>query len=94
MPSYEEGFPRVLLEAMSSEVPVITTTAGGSADVVGESYPYLVPTGDVDAMVRALSELHDLTPESRAEIAQSLRQRVVERFATEPVAEMLARLLA
>jgi glycosyltransferase involved in cell wall biosynthesis len=94
MPSFEEGFPRVLLEAMATEVPVVTTNAGGSADVVGDGYRYVVPTGDVDAIVRALADLHDRSENERAEIGRALRDRVSERYATEPVAEMLARLLA
>jgi glycosyltransferase involved in cell wall biosynthesis len=94
MPSYEEGFPRVLLEAMSTELPVVTTSAGGSADVMGEGYPYVVAPGDVDAMVRAIAELRGLTPESRVKLGRALRLRVVDRYATERVAEMLAQLLA
>ena len=94
MPSYEEGFPRVLLEAMATEVPVVTTNAGGSADVMGDGYSCVVPTGDVDAMVRSLAEVHDLTPDARAEIGRALRQRVIDRYTTDRVAEMLARLLA
>ncbi len=93
MPSYEEGFPRVLLEAMATELPVVTTPAGGSADIVGSDYCYLVPIGDIDAMVATLSELREQTPDARAELGRGLRQRVVERYGTDSVAEMLARLL-
>jgi glycosyltransferase involved in cell wall biosynthesis len=94
MPSYEEGFPRVLLEAMATEVPVVTTTAGGSGDIVGEQYPYLVPIGDVDGMVCALADVHALAPDARAELGRALRRCVQDRFSTEKVADMLAALLS
>jgi glycosyltransferase involved in cell wall biosynthesis len=94
MPSYEEGFPRVLLEAMASSLPIVTTNAGGSADVVGPEYPFLVNVGDVDALVDAIARLRKLAPSVRDEIGHALRQRAVERYATDQVAGMLAELLA
>jgi glycosyltransferase involved in cell wall biosynthesis len=93
MPSYEEGFPRVLLEAMVARLPVVTTTAGGSADVVGPNYPYIAPTGDVDALARHLVAVATMAPEQRAAIGDALRQRAVGRFSTAQVASMLADLL-
>jgi glycosyltransferase involved in cell wall biosynthesis len=94
MPSYEEGFPRVLLEAMASALPIVTTRAGGSADVVGTQYPFLVDIGDVGALVDAIATLRDLEPSERGELGAALRQRAVERYATDQVAGMLAELLS
>jgi glycosyltransferase involved in cell wall biosynthesis len=93
MPSFEEGFPRVLLEAMVARLPVVTTAAGGSADVVGQDYPYIARTGDVDALARYLIAIATMPPEQRAAIGGALRQRAVDRFSTARVASMLADLL-
>jgi glycosyltransferase involved in cell wall biosynthesis len=93
MPSYEEGFPRVLLEAMATELPLVTTTAGGSADVVGSDYPYIVPTGDVDVIAHALADVHALGGDARVDIGRALRLRVEQHFSTDRVADMFVRLL-
>jgi glycosyltransferase involved in cell wall biosynthesis len=94
MPSYEEGFPRVLLEAMASSLPIVTTTAGGSRDVVGDDYPFVADTGDVDALVGALARLHSMPSPERDALGARLRARVIERYSTDRVADMIARLLA
>ena len=35
LPSYREGFPRSVLEAMSSELPVVATNIRGCREAVG-----------------------------------------------------------
>lgn len=60
LPSYEEGLPMAMLEAMSFGVPVVTCPVGGIGEVVnhGEN-GLLVSPGDVGALVEAMAELSD-----------------------------------
>jgi N-acetyl-alpha-D-glucosaminyl L-malate synthase BshA len=61
LPSETESFGMAALEAMTSEVPVIATRAGGLPEVVidGET-GYLLPVGDTQAMAaRAIEILSD-----------------------------------
>src|SRR6185436_6758864 len=45
--SYEESFPRVVMEAMAFRTPMVTTDVHGIADMVGQRQDgYLVPPGD------------------------------------------------
>lgn len=53
-----EGQPIAILEAMHYGLPVITTDAGGIADVIAtERNGIIVPTGSPDAIVQALDRL-------------------------------------
>jgi glycosyltransferase involved in cell wall biosynthesis len=55
-PSIQENFPVVLLEAMSAGCAVITTTASGCAEVVGEAAIKTEP-GDVRSLKAAIHKL-------------------------------------
>ncbi len=55
-----EGLGMVLLEAMSYDVPVVTTALGGITDIVEhEKTGLLVPPNDADALAAALKRLID-----------------------------------
>jgi len=56
--SFEEGFSRVLLEAMGFGLPIISTSIHGIADIARhEREALLVPTGDVQSMATAMQLL-------------------------------------
>ncbi|WP_135854119.1 glycosyltransferase family 4 protein [Halorussus salinus] len=58
LPSYGEGRPTVIYEAMASETAVLGSTAGGIPEQVADGETgLLVPPGDADALERALAEL-------------------------------------
>jgi len=58
LPSYTEGLPISILEAMSYSLPVITTPVGGIPEVVkdGENGLLFTP-GDKDALYKAIDKL-------------------------------------
>ena len=58
LPSYAEGLPIAILEAMSYRLPVIATPVGGIPEIVrnGEN-GCLVPAGEKDSLFRAIASL-------------------------------------
>lgn len=60
MPSEEEGFPRVLLEAMVSGVPYIASDVGGVREIsTNEQQNFIYSVGDVKGMVTGIEKLLD-----------------------------------
>jgi glycosyltransferase involved in cell wall biosynthesis len=93
MPSYEEGFPRVLLEAMSSALPIVTTRAGGSSEVVGPGYPFVCDVGDVAGLARQVVEVECLPQHEYSALGSRLRDRARSEFSPQRVARMLEDIL-
>lgn len=58
LPSYNEGLPISILEAMSYSLPIISTNVGGIPEILknGEN-GFIMSPGDKDAMYRAILEL-------------------------------------
>ncbi len=66
MPSDEEGFPHVLLEAMALGVPFVATDVGGVSEIVPPSIKKtLIPKGDMRAFSARLAALLSLSDSER-----------------------------
>ena len=77
LPSFAEGLPVVLMEALALSRPVITTAIAGIPELVDEGCGWLIPAGSVDALVEAMAEaLHAPTAELVAKGAVG-RERVL-----------------
>jgi glycosyltransferase involved in cell wall biosynthesis len=57
LPSYAEGQPLSILEAMAAGLPVVSSTVGSIPEVVGEENGALVEPGDVDALEEGMRRL-------------------------------------
>jgi glycosyltransferase involved in cell wall biosynthesis len=76
-PTLVEGMGIVVLEAMASGLPVITTP-NGPGDIVRDGVDgFLVPPRDVDAIVERLERLR-ADPQLRQEMARNARIRAQE----------------
>src|SRR5205823_8220460 len=58
LPSFAEGLPVVLMEALALGRPVVTTYVAGIPELVADGVNgWLVPAGSVDALVGALRDV-------------------------------------
>ena len=89
LPSYAEGMPMALLEAMSWGLPVIATPVGGIPQVVtSESNGLLIEPGNVAALAAALTRLLQ-DPALSGRLGRAARQTIEADFALD---EALAKL--
>lgn len=91
-PSFAEGLPNSVMEAMVEQRPVIATDVGGNADLVqsGET-GLLFPVGDSDALTKLLKQLID-DPSQRDQLAKAGRQKIVRDYGFDSVIERLSEL--
>ncbi len=75
LPSYKEGLPISLLEAMAAGLPSIVSNVGGIPELIEDGREgFLISAGDIDALadrIRRLSERPDL----RASMGQQAREK-------------------
>jgi len=85
LPSYREGLPRALLEAMAAELPCVTTDVPGCREIVidGEN-GILVPARDDLRLSEALETLLD-DKALRLRMGKNGRQKILQRFSSEIV---------
>jgi glycosyltransferase involved in cell wall biosynthesis len=89
LPSFAEGVPVVLMEAMALERPVVTTQIMGIPELVEHGVSgLLVPPGRVDRLADALQELATDSAR-RAEMGAAGRRKVVAEFDVNRSAERL-----
>jgi len=89
LPSFVEGMPMALLEAMSFGLPVIATPVGGVPEIIThERDGLLVPPGDIAALAAAIARL-TREPQLRARLGRAARETVARRFSLDSAVERL-----
>ncbi|MGF1551830.1 MAG: glycosyltransferase [Paracoccaceae bacterium] len=76
LPSFAEGIPVVIMEALALGRPVISTYIAGIPELVTPDCGWLVPPGDAEALGRALDAALATPPERLAEMGRAGRARV------------------
>jgi glycosyltransferase involved in cell wall biosynthesis len=77
MPSEEEGFPHVLLEAMAAGVPFVASDVGGVVDMTpSAARSFIVSAGDIPAYIEKINLLLDMPAENRDKLGRGFQDFV------------------
>ncbi len=80
LPSFAEGLPVVIMEAMAVGRPVVTTRIAGIPELVRDGVDgWLVPPGDIVQLKEAMHECLLASPERLLEMGRAANVRVRER---------------
>jgi len=92
LPSYGEGMPMGIMEAMAAGVPVVATTVGGIPEEVADGETgYLIPAGDSEALADRLLKILS-SPELATRMGEAGRKRAKEQFDLGTVVQRVAAL--
>lgn len=81
LPSYREGIPRSLLEAMAMEKPIITTDSPGCREVCRNGVNgYLVKPMDSESLKKAMERFINLSFSEREKMGKEGRKFALENF--------------
>lgn len=92
LPSFDEGLPLVILEAMAVKKPVVATAVGGVPEIISHKETgLLVPVGDVLALAEAILWLVK-NPESACEMGRKGSALAQAKFSVEKMQQEIFRI--
>jgi glycosyltransferase involved in cell wall biosynthesis len=92
LPSYNEGLPMGLLEAMAEGIPILSTPIGGIPEAVTDGMEgFLIEPGDVVAMADRISRFLD-DPELASRMGAAARRKAQTTFSVDVVLPQIEKL--
>jgi len=80
-PSYREGVPRSVLEAMSMKKVVVATRIRGAKEIIESGKNGILYTkGSVEELSKILEEVHFMADEEKQMITKMARERVLDQY--------------
>ncbi|HTM64113.1 MAG TPA: glycosyltransferase [Gammaproteobacteria bacterium] len=79
LPSIQEAFGRVLIEAMLAKCPIIASRVNGIPEVMGDTGE-LINAKDSVGFARAMQRIYNLTPEERQQLAEIAYRHVYDNY--------------
>jgi glycosyltransferase involved in cell wall biosynthesis len=88
LPSYQEGFPLTILEAMAAGLPIISTPVGAIPEVIEDGINgFLIPPRDSQALAEKINLLIEHR-ELREKMAENNKSKVRQKYDLRPVSEI------
>ncbi|HBH06226.1 MAG TPA: hypothetical protein DDX92_06460 [Flavobacteriales bacterium] len=93
LPSYEEGIANVVLEAMASGLPVVSTNCGGMEEVIEEGITgWLVEIGNSESIAAGLLRYLNATSDEVENIIRNAHKKVREQHSMDHLAKEMTAL--
>jgi glycosyltransferase involved in cell wall biosynthesis len=86
MTSITEGFPNVLVEAMASGLPCISTDVGDAKYII-QDLGSIVPPRDANGLANAILNYVNLSVDEKHKLKQASRKRVEQNFSIEYISQ-------
>jgi len=81
LPSYREGTPKSLLEAIACGKPIVTTNAPGCKEVVKDAYNgFLCEVKSSESLIQKLEKMYFSSDEELQQMSRNSRQYAEEKF--------------
>jgi glycosyltransferase involved in cell wall biosynthesis len=91
LPTYYEGLPTTILEAMACKLPVVASNVSGISEQIEEGVTgYMLPPGDTKGFYSRIVELLE-DPEKQKRFGEMGRKKVLEKFTWSHIAEDIAK---
>lgn len=91
LPSFAEGLPVVIMEAMALGRPVLTTYIAGIPElVIPDENGWLIPAGSLDSLVSKMQHALHLPDDELQKLGVNAKHRVIERHSIDTEAKRLA----
>jgi glycosyltransferase involved in cell wall biosynthesis len=88
MPSFTEGTPNSIIEAMAHGKPIIASKVGGIPDMIDSGSGILVPAGDATALAEAMLFLAQ-NPQQRVRMGKAAHERYQKLFSPKAVVPLM-----
>lgn len=92
LPSYREGMPRAILEALAMGKPIITTDVPGCREAISPETGLLVPARDGTALAKAMMFLYHKDEQEIHRMGEAARERAVRVFDERRIIEAYAQI--
>ncbi|MEM9014677.1 MAG: glycosyltransferase family 4 protein [Pseudomonadota bacterium] len=79
LPSFAEGLPVVIMEALALKRPVISTYIAGIPELLDDGCGWIIPAGDGEALERAIRSVLSTNPDDLARKGEEGRRRIEAR---------------
>lgn len=89
LPSFAEGLPIVIMEALALGRPAISTYIAGIPELLDSECGWIVPTSSVDDLREAIREAMAASPEELSKLGREGRRRIEARHDIELLADAL-----